>query len=168
VGARNVQAVQVGGPSGQCIGPDAFGRKLCFDDLATGGSMIIFGEERDLLEYMRQFTEFFTEESCGWCAPCRVGTTLLLKSFEKILEGSGTKADLEALQKLGATVKTMSRCGLGQTAANPILTTIANFPALYEARLRDEAFIPPFDLAKALEAGCAVTGRNPDLEEEHA
>jgi len=166
VGAHDVQAVQVGGPSGQCIGPDAFGRRICFDDLATGGSIIIFGADRDLLEYMRQFTEFFTEESCGWCVPCRVGTTLLLKEYEKILEGSGTKSDLEALKKLGTTVKTMSRCGLGQTAANPILTTIQNFPGLYEARIKADEFIPPFDLAKALEEGCAVTGRNPDLEEK--
>ncbi len=168
VGARNVQAIQFGGPSGQCIAPDGFGRRLDFDDLATGGSVIIFGEDRDLLEYMRQFTEFFTEESCGWCAPCRVGTTLLLKGLEKILEGSGTKSDLEALKKLGATVKAMSRCGLGQTAANPILTTMENFPGLYEARLSKDEFIPSFDLAKALEEGCAVTGRNPDLEEKHA
>ena len=98
--------------------------------------------------------------------PCRVGTTLLLKEYEKILEGSGTKSDLEALKKLGTTVKTMSRCGLGQTAANPILTTIQNFPGLYEARIKADEFIPPFDLAKALEEGCAVTGRNPDLEEK--
>ena len=115
---------------------------------------------------MRQFSEFFVEESCGWCAPCRVGTTLLVRELDKVLEGKGTHADLDNIEKLGNTVKTMSRCGLGQTAANPILTTLRNFPELYEARIKHVAFVPPFDLAKALEEGCRATGRKPEMKEK--
>lgn len=166
VGAEDAQAVQVGGPSGRCLAPKDFGRGISFEDVPTGGSIMIFGPDRDLLECMRQFTEFFVEESCGWCAPCRVGTTQLLKAFEKILSGKGTRGDLEILEELGKTVKTMSRCGLGQTAANPILTTLSGFPDLYASRVKSDAFIPVFDLGQAMAAGLSAAHRT--LEGVHA
>lgn len=128
---------------------------------------MIFGPERDVLEIAYQFTEFFVEESCGWCVPCRVGTTLLEKMMRKVLDGRGTRSDLDELKKVGNTVKTMSRCGLGQTAANPILTTLRSFPDQYDEKIKDEEFIPPFDLSKALAEGSALTGRKSELE-EHA
>ena len=166
VDAGDAQAVQVGGPSGQCLAPRDFGRKISFEDIPTGGSIIVFGAERDLLEQMLSFTEFFAEESCGWCVPCRVGTTLLKMKLEKILGGKGTASDLEELKKLGNTVKTMSRCGLGQTAANPILTTLQNFPALYKQRITEKDFIPYFDIESAFSEYGAVTGRKfEDVEE---
>lgn len=165
VGAEDAQAVQIGGPSGQCVAPKDFGRSISFEDLPTGGSIIVFGPERDLLDYMARFTEFFVEESCGWCAPCRVGTTVLVRQMQKILDGKGTRADLQEMENVAHTVKTMSRCGLGQTAANPILTSLRNFPGLYEARLRKDAFVPPFDLKAALAEGCAIAGRMPVTEE---
>ena len=161
VDAENAQAVQIGGPSGQCIAPKDFGRRICFEDLPTGGSVIVVGQKRDLLEIVREFTEFFVEESCGWCAPCRVGTTLLLRKLEKILAGKGTQTDIEDLKTLGKTVTTMSRCGLGQTAANPILTTLRNFPELFNKRVKAGDFIPSFDLQSALQASYAITGRKP-------
>ena len=164
VGAQDAQAVQMGGPSGQCLAPKDYGRRISFEDLPTGGSVIVFGPGRDVLECMHQFVEFFIEESCGWCAPCRVGTTLLAKMMKKVLDGKGTKADLDALQKVGTTVKTMSRCGLGQTAANPILTTLQNFSSLYDARIKSDEFIPSFDLGKALRLGAEITGRTAELE----
>jgi [NiFe] hydrogenase diaphorase moiety large subunit len=159
VGGTDAQAVQVGGPSGTCVAPKDFGRDICFEDLPTGGSFIVFGPERDLLEIVRQFTEFFVDESCGWCAPCRGGTTLLLKKLEKVLQGTGTRQDLTELQSLGETVKMMSRCGLGQTAANPILTTLKNFPQLYYSRISDSAYVPSFDLGAATAAYRDLTGR---------
>ncbi len=165
VGGENAEAVQVGGASGQCIAPKDFGRSISFEDLPTGGSVIVFGPDRDVLEYMRQFVEFFVHESCGWCAPCRVGTTILLKKLEKVLNGRGTSADLAELERLGNTIKTMSRCGLGQTAANPVLTTLRNLPGLYDKKIQPQEFIPSFDLSKALEEGCAITGRTSTLEE---
>src|SRR5690606_2251019 len=119
VGAPDAQAVQMGGPSGRCLAPKDYARSISFEDVPTGGSVIIFGPDRDLLEYMRQFTEFFAEESCGWCTPCRVGTTLLEMGLKRILDGEATASDVEALETLCKTVKTMSQCGLGQTAGNP-------------------------------------------------
>jgi [NiFe] hydrogenase diaphorase moiety large subunit len=166
VGGEDAQAVQVGGPSGQCLAPKDYGRKISFEDMPTGGSIIVFGPKRDLLEQVLIFTEFFAEESCGWCVPCRVGTTLLKMKLQKILDGRGTASDLEELKKLGNTVKTMSRCGLGQTAANPILTTLQNFPALYKQRITEKDFIPHFDIESAFSEYGAVTGRKfHDVEE---
>jgi len=165
-GAEDAQAVQVGGPSGTCAAPKDFGREISFEDLTTGGSIIIFGPGRDLLEIVRQFTEFFVEESCGWCVPCRAGTTLLLKKLNKVLDGKGSTQDLKELESLGNTIEKMSRCGLGQTAANPILTTLKNFHNLYTAKVISDEFIPPFDYDKALAAGIEIAGREPVLEEE--
>jgi [NiFe] hydrogenase diaphorase moiety large subunit len=169
VGAPEAIAVQVGGPSGSLLAPKDFGRCISFEDLPTGGSIIIFGPGRDLLGCMREFLEFFIEESCGWCTPCRVGTTLLLELFDKVRDGKATQADLDQLKRLANTVKVTSRCGLGQTAPNPIMTSMKNFPGLYESRLvEDEGFVPSFDLAAAMAEGCAATGRKPHAEGEHA
>jgi [NiFe] hydrogenase diaphorase moiety large subunit len=159
VGCEEAQAVQVGGPAGHCLAPQDYGRKISFEDIPTGGSVIVFGPERDLLKHVLDFTEFFVEESCGWCAPCRVGTLLLQRKLEKIMDGRGTASDLDELRQLGNTVKTMSRCGLGQTAANPILTTLQNFPDLYRKRITDKDFIPHFEIEKAFSEYGAVTGR---------
>ena len=162
VGANgHTQAVQMGGPSGQCLAPKDFGRSVSFEDLPTGGSVMVFGQDRDLLDCMKQFVEFFAEESCGWCAPCRVGTTLLLKIMDKVLEGKGTRSDLESLETLGNTIKTMSRCGLGQTSANPILTTLKNFRPAYEELVKEptDGLQPAFDLDAAVSDAAVIAGR---------
>ena len=85
---------------------------------------------------------------------------------DKILDGRGAKQDLNDLERLGKTIKTMSRCGLGQTATNPVMTTMKNFPQLYEDRIQPEEFIPRFDLAKAAAVGCDAAGRTDKPEEE--
>jgi len=169
VGASGTQAVLVGGPSGSFIGPAGFGRKLCFEDLATGGSIMVFGKSRDLIQTAREFMEFFVEESCGWCVPCRVGNVLILRTLEKILAGNALAADLDYLEKLCQTVKKMSRCGLGQTSPNPALTTLQNFRDLYLARLSKDAepgLMPSFDLRVALADAVEAQGRQPVLHEE--
>ncbi len=169
VGGTGAQAVLVGGPSGSFIAPAAFSRRLAFEDLATGGSIMVFGKSRDLVEVARQFMEFFVEESCGWCVPCRVGNVLILRTLEKILAGNALPADLEYLEKLCLTVKKMSRCGLGQTSPNPALTTLQNFRELYQARLSPDAepgLMPSFDLRVALADAVEVQGRQPVLHEE--
>ena len=161
VGASDAAFVQVGGPSGQSVAPKDFGRRIAYEDLSTGGSTMIFGPDRDILAIVLQFTEFFAEESCGWCTPCRVGTTLLRQDMEKILAGRATLDDVAATEALANTVMRMSRCGLGQTAPNPILTTMRNFPELYEARLQPGAFVPRVSLHEALREAVAVQGREP-------
>ena len=168
VGVPDAGFVQVGGPSGQCVAPKDYGRRIAFEDLSTGGSIMVFGPERDVLDVAREFTAFFAEESCGWCTPCRVGTTLLKTILEKILGDRGTLADVAALEALASTVTRTSRCGLGQTAANPILTTMRNFPQAYEARLRPEPFLPRVTLREALAEAAEVQGRSQVAEEERA
>ncbi len=160
-GAENAAAVQVGGPSGQMVSPAEFGRCICYDDLATGGAIVVFGPDRDLLEIASTYLEFFIDESCGFCTPCRAGNPLLRQRLDEIRAGRGTAADLDYLESLGATIKTMSRCGLGQTSANPVLTTLKNFRPLYEARLKTgpATFQPTFDLATALRPSEVLTGR---------
>jgi [NiFe] hydrogenase diaphorase moiety large subunit len=168
VGAPDARAVQVGGPSGSCISPKDFERKISFTDLPTGGSIIVFGPARDLFEVVRNFLEFFVEESCGWCTPCRAGNAILLRKFAKISGGKASLRDLEEIESWGKMIKAMSRCGLGQTSPNPILTTLKNFPELYAARVRKDAdFVPEFDLAASMAAGCEAAGRKPACEEAH-
>jgi [NiFe] hydrogenase diaphorase moiety large subunit len=167
-GARDAQAVQVGGPSGNCISPKDFERKISFTALSTGGSIIVFGPGRDLFEVVRNFMEFFVEESCGWCTPCRAGNAILLRKFGKIAGGKASRRDLEEIESWGKIIKASSRCGLGQTSPNPILTTLKNFPELYEARVRKDAdFVPEFDLAASMAAGCEAAGRKPACKETH-
>ncbi len=162
VGAEDAQAVQVGGPSGQMIGPDEYNRTVCYDDLGTGGSVMVFGPDRDLLEVVEQFLDFFVEETCGYCTPCRTGNVLLQKRLVDILEGRGVPEDIDYLQTLGESVKTMSRCGLGQTSANPVLSTLKNFRGLYEARLKERPAQaqPSFDIRAALAQSENLTGRD--------
>ncbi|HUT78391.1 MAG TPA: NAD(P)H-dependent oxidoreductase subunit E [Polyangia bacterium] len=161
VGAEDAAAVQVGGPSGQLCGPADFERKICFDDLATGGSIVVFGPKRDILDAVQSYMEFFVEESCGYCTPCRVGNRLLLKGIEKIRSGRGEPEDLAYLEALGATVKLMSRCGLGQTSSNPVLTTLKNFRPQYERSVKksSDGLQPSFDIKAALVVAESITGR---------
>ncbi len=161
---KGAQAVQVGGPSGNCIDSSKFGNKICYDDMATGGSIIVIGKNRNLFDVVHNFMEFFVEESCGWCTPCRAGNQLLLHKFEKIVHGHGTAQDLKELEQWCVTVKSMSRCGLGQTSPNPIYTTIKNFRGLYEAKLQKGDFVSEFDMAAAVKDSCKVAGRKPIVE----
>jgi [NiFe] hydrogenase diaphorase moiety large subunit len=161
---KNVQAVQVGGPSGSLIGANEFSRILGYEDLATGGSLIIFDKTRDLIsDVVLNFTEFFIEESCGSCSTCRILPTILKQKVEKILDARGVMQDLKDLEEWGKTLKA-SRCGLGQTAANPILTSLKNFRHLYEEKIqKSKDFDSGFDLSKAVKESCEVTGRVPNF-----
>lgn len=159
-GAKNVQAVQVGGPSGALIDKSKFNRKLGFEDLPTGGSFMVFGEKRDLLKVIVNFAHFFAHESCGFCTPCRVGTTLLKNGLDKIASGHGTQYDLDEMKRMGALIKRRSHCGLGQTAANPILDGLQRFPHIFEQRLAHSDFEPDFDLDAALQEARQITHRD--------
>lgn len=165
VAAQHPQAVQVGGPSGSCIGPDEYDRVLAYEDLATGGSLIIIGGQHDLLkDVVHNFTEFFIEESCGSCVPCRCLTVIYRKKLEKLFQGSGVQQDLDEMEAW-APIMLANRCGLGQTALNPILTTLKNFPEKYQARIRRGVeYDTGFDLLAAVEESCTVTGRQPILK----
>ncbi len=161
VGATDAIAVQVGGASGTMIGPDQYERCICFDDLATGGSIMVFGPGRNILEVAHAFMEFFEEESCGYCTPCRVGNVLLKTYLERILAGRGEPGDLETMERISKTMVTTSRCGLGQTASNPVMTTLKNFRPVYEALVTDDpdGLRRAFDLKQAVAASEDLTGR---------
>ena len=164
-GGSDAVAVQVGGPSGKCVSKKDFGKKLSFEELPTGGSIIIIGPNTDLLKVVHNFMDFFVEESCGWCTPCRAGNVILKQRLEKIMAGKGTESDLKEMAQWCTVVKAMSRCGLGQTSPNPIATTIENFREVYEAKLQKGAdFVTEFDLNKAVQEYCKTAGRNPNIE----
>lgn len=159
-GADDVLGVQVGGPSGTFISSHELGRKLAFEDLATGGSFIIFNNRRDIFKIVQNFSHFFAHESCGFCTPCRVGTSLLKKQVDKIVDGHGSAGDVVALEEICQLVKSYSHCGLGQTAANPVLTTLQRFPELYQDKLKKISYEPGFDLDGALETARRMAHRN--------
>jgi [NiFe] hydrogenase diaphorase moiety large subunit len=122
---------------------------------------MVFNAGRDVLDIVRQCMDFFVEESCGWCTPCRVGTTLLKQGMDKIVAGRATHADMKALRAMADTVSRMSRCGLGQMAPNPVLTTMRDFPECYEARMRPELFVSAVSLEDALREAVCIQGREP-------
>ena len=165
VGATSVQAVQVGGPSGVCINPMQFHRTISYEDLATGGSIIVIGKHRNLLrEVVANFTDFFIEESCSSCVPCRSLTVILKNKLMKILDGKGSRKDIDELHQWSKYMKQANRCGLGQTAANPILSTIENFRHLYEDLIvSTDEFVSGFDMEKAVADSCEYVGRIPNL-----
>jgi [NiFe] hydrogenase diaphorase moiety large subunit len=149
-GADRVSSVQAGGPSGECLSLAHFGRKIAYEDVSTGGSMTIFGKNRDLIrDVITNYTDFFIEESCGSCAPCRNIPVLLRNKLKKILNGEGVFSDIDDMLEWGTFMK-VNRCGLGQAAANPVISSIRNFRDLYKEKiLTNDDFVETFDLEKA-------------------
>ncbi len=152
VGANDARAVQISGPSGECLSVELDGRRrIAYEDIPCNGAVTIFDSSRDLLDCVKDYTRFFADESCGICVPCRAGTAALHDKIGRVVAGSGIQKDLDDIVRWGGIVRTTSRCGLGATAANPILTTMAKFPEVYRSRLRDQegALRVSFDLDAA-------------------
>jgi [NiFe] hydrogenase diaphorase moiety large subunit len=153
VGAENAHAVQISGPSGECLSVQADGRRrIAYEDIGCNGAVTIFGAARDQLDIVKDYARFFMDESCGICVPCRAGTVDLHDKIELVIAGNAVQKDLDDVALWGALVRRTSRCGLGATAANPILTTLEKFPEIYRRRLRIEesTLLPSFDLHAAL------------------
>ena len=127
VGAKNTKAVQIGGASGVCIPKSQFTRTFAYEDVATGGSVMIFNESRNMLHVLKNFMEFFVDESCGQCTPCRIGNVKLLEGVEMIENGTYTFAHINKLKELGRTMQVASKCGLGQSSPNPFISILENF-----------------------------------------
>ncbi|HEX9251261.1 MAG TPA: NADH-ubiquinone oxidoreductase-F iron-sulfur binding region domain-containing protein [Ignavibacteriaceae bacterium] len=127
VEARNTKAVQVGGASGTCIPKSQFDRKFGYEDIPTGGSVIIFNESRNMLHVLKNFMEFFAEESCGQCTPCRIGNVKLLEGINMIERGEFTFKYINTLKELGKTMQVASKCGLGQSSPNAFISILENF-----------------------------------------
>lgn len=159
-GAVNTRAVQISGPSGICIAEHEFDRKLGFEDLPTAGAFMVFDDSRDMFEVARNFVHFFAHESCGFCTPCRVGTSMLKSTMDKIASGLGTQYDLSEIERLDQVLQSSSHCGLGRSACNPVLHTLKHFRPAYENRLISLEFKPAFDLDGALARARHMTGRD--------
>lgn len=158
-GAANTQAVQISGPSGVCIDANELDRRIAFEDLATAGAFMVFDESRDMFDVARKFAHFFAHESCGFCTPCRVGTSLLRDAMDKLHAGKGSQHDLNKIYQLNRLLQASSHCGLGHTACNPIVDTLKRFRPAYERRLQSLEFEPAFDLDGALARARQMTGR---------
>jgi NADH-quinone oxidoreductase subunit F len=141
---KEFKAAQIGGPSGGCIPKQHLNVPLDYESLAElgaimgSGGLIVMDEDSCMVDVARFFLEFVREESCGKCVPCRVGTTRMLEILNRICEGRGEEADVDRLIELGELIKDTSLCGLGQTAPNPVLSTIRHFGHEYIEHIRDK------------------------------
>lgn len=139
---KRVKAIQTGGPSGGCIPVQMLDLPVDYDTLTKAGSimgsggMIVMDEETCMVDVARYFLNFTQEESCGKCVPCRVGTRQMVEILTRLTQGKGEEGDIEKLEELAKTVKAGSLCGLGQTAPNPVLTTLRYFRDEYEDHIR--------------------------------
>ncbi|HWJ04613.1 MAG TPA: NADH-ubiquinone oxidoreductase-F iron-sulfur binding region domain-containing protein [Steroidobacteraceae bacterium] len=159
-GAGRTIAVQCGGPSGRCLDQDEFDRRVAFEDIETGGALIVFDDGRDMFEVARHFSHFFADESCGFCTPCRVGTSLLARLMDKISDGRGSEHDLQTIEQLARLLHGASHCGLGESAGKPLADTLQRFRPTYVRRLVAHGVEPAFDLDGALARARRVTGRD--------
>ncbi len=143
IGGKEFKAVQTGGPSGGCITAEHLDTLIDYDNLTALGSMmgsggmIVMDENTCMVDIARFFLEFTVDESCGKCTPCREGTKRMLEILETITSGKGTMEDIEKLETLGQTIKATSLCGLGQTAPNPVLSTLRYFRDEYVAHVTE-------------------------------
>ena len=159
-GATHTQAVQIAGAAGSTLPATDAGRCIAFEDVSTGGSFMVFNNERKLLDMVQNFAHFFVHESCGFCTPCRVGGSLLKDLVDKLVNGHATHYDVTEMKQIGALMKRTSHCGLGSTAPNPVLDLLNRFPQLVEDRLAHSGYEPSFDLDAALQEARDITGRN--------
>lgn len=127
VGGSDAKAVQIGGASGRCVPRKDFERRLAFEDVPTGGSVIVIGPGRDMLDLAENIMDFFVDESCGQCTPCRLGNAKLLEGVEMLRSGTMTDAYLEDLQGLANTMQVASKCGLGQSSSVALMSILEHF-----------------------------------------
>lgn len=174
---RSYKAVQMGGPSGGCIPADLVDTPIDYKaPSATGaimgsGGMVVMDDSTCMVNIARFFLDFTARESCGKCVPCRIGTTRMMEILNRICDGQGQEGDIEMLEQLCVSIKDGSLCGLGQTAPNPVLTTIRYFRDEYEAHIRDKK-CPAHECSALLKIsidptkckGCTVCARKCPVE----
>jgi [NiFe] hydrogenase diaphorase moiety large subunit len=134
VGGEDAKAVQIGGASGRCVPKKDFERRLAFEDIPTGGSVIVIGPDRDMLNLAHNLLDFFVDESCGQCTPCRLGNSKLLEGVEMLREGACAPEYLSDLRGLANTMQVASKCGLGQTSSVAFMSILEHFGDEIHAR----------------------------------
>ena len=143
-GEKKFKAVQLGGPSGGCIPPDKLNTPTDYEAITKvgaimgSGGMIVMDDDICMVDMARYFMDFCQDESCGKCSPCRIGTKRMLEILQRICNGEGRQGDIELLESLAQSIKDSALCGLGQTAPNPVLSTIRYFRNEYEAHIHDK------------------------------
>ncbi|MEQ2129822.1 NADH-quinone oxidoreductase subunit NuoF [Caldanaerobacter subterraneus KAk] len=143
-GGKKFKAAQIGGPSGGCIPAELLDTPIDYDSLTSAGAMmgsgglVVMDEDTCMVNVAKFFLEFTVDESCGKCAPCRIGTKRMLELLDKITSGKGEEGDIEKLEELAKTIKATALCGLGQTAPNPVLSTLRYFRHEYEAHIKEK------------------------------
>ena len=143
-GGKQFKAVQTGGPSGGCLPASLLDTPVDYDNLIAAGSMmgsggmIVMDEDNCMVDIARFFLDFTVDESCGKCAPCRIGTRRMLEILNRIVEGKGEEGDIEKLENLAEAIKSTALCALGQTAPNPVLSTLKFFRDEYEAHIKEK------------------------------
>ncbi|MCJ7830693.1 MAG: SLBB domain-containing protein, partial [Desulfobacterales bacterium] len=159
---KKFKAAQLGGPSGGCIPPEHLNLPTDYEAISNvgaimgSGGMIVLDEDTCMVDLACYFMDFCRDESCGKCTPCRIGTKRMLEILNRITEGRGREGDIELLEEMGRTIAASSLCGLGQSAPNPVLSTIRYFRDEYEAHIRDKKC--PACVCNALfEAPCSHT-----------
>ncbi len=141
---KEFKAAQTGGPSGGCLTKEHLNTKIDYDSLTSlgtimgSGGLIIMDEDTCMVDMARFFMEFVQDESCGKCVPCRIGTKRMLEILERIVKGEGKEGDIELLEELASIIRDTAICGLGQTAPNPVLSTINNFREEYEEHIKNK------------------------------
>jgi [NiFe] hydrogenase diaphorase moiety large subunit len=127
VGGEDAKAVQIGGASGTCVPRTQFARRMAFEDIPTGGSVIVFGPQTDMLAVAENFLDFFVDESCGQCTPCRIGNVKMLEAAGQLKDGACSAEYLAELRELSGTMQVASKCGLGQTSSNAFMSILEHF-----------------------------------------
>lgn len=171
-GGNKFKAVQLGGPSGGCLTADHLDVPVDYETLKERGAMmgsggvIVMNDKNCMVNIAKYFMDFCVDESCGKCSPCRIGLKQMLDILERITCGHGKEGDIEELQRLGEAVSKLSLCGLGQSAPNPVLSTIRYFREEYEAHIRDKSCgtkvclnLMHFDIDKDRCIGCSLCAR---------
>lgn len=174
---RELKAVQIGGPSGGCIPASLLDLPVDYESLQRegaimgSGGMVVVDETTCMVDFARFFMAFCARESCGKCTPCREGTTRMLEILTRICDGNGTMADLDRLERLAQNVKVTSLCGLGQSAPNPVLSSLKHFRAEFEAHILDRrcpAAVCKNLISYRIDAdkctGCVLCARNCPVE----
>ncbi|MGQ0597736.1 NADH-ubiquinone oxidoreductase-F iron-sulfur binding region domain-containing protein, partial [Aquabacterium sp.] len=136
-------------PSGKLIDASQLQRQISFEDLPTGGAFTVFNRSRDMVDVATQYTRFFAHESCGFCTPCRVGCGQLLETADRLITGHASPWDITRLKETASLMQHHSHCGLGQTAAHPLLDVIQHFPDQVERRLVPDEQVFDLDAATA-------------------
>jgi NADH:ubiquinone oxidoreductase subunit F (NADH-binding) len=147
-GAREIKAVQVGGASGRILPEPLLDTPLAFEHVLGSGAVLVFNRNRDMIEMNQRNVEFFNEESCGKCTPCREGTEVMKEIFGRLVRGEGQEEDLSALGGLASAMRQGSFCGLGQSAPLPILDSLTYFKQEYDQRLAQSRYLRTLKIVK--------------------